>query len=166
MLGEELPFVAEDLGVITPDVDQLREECGLMGMKVLQFAFGDYGHAYLPHNYQHSNWACYTGTHDNNTSLGWYHESDEETKHRYRMVAGRDGSEPHWDLIRLALSSTAKWAIIPLQDVLGLDHNGRMNIPGQAGGHWSWRMHQVAQHDSDRLRSLIEVYSRLPGQQQ
>ena len=136
-----------------------------MGMKVLQFAFGDYGHAYLPHNYQHSNWACYTGTHDNNTSLGWYHESDEETKHRYRMVAGRDGSEPHWDLIRLALSSTAKWAIIPLQDVLGLDHNGRMNIPGQAGGHWSWRMHQVAQHDSDRLRSLIEVYSRLPGQQ-
>ena len=68
------------------------------------------------------------------TSLGWYHESDEETKHRYR-IAGRDGSELHWDLIRLALSSTAKWAIIPLQDVLGLDHNGRMNIPGQAGGH-------------------------------
>jgi 4-alpha-glucanotransferase len=162
---EDLPFLAEDLGVITPDVDQLREQYNLMGMKVLQFAFDDFKHDYLPHNYQHRNWACYTGTHDNNTSAGWYRSSDEATKHRFRVYVGRDGSDASWDLIRLAWSSIADWAIAPMQDILNLGSDGRMNIPGQAGGHWSWRMFDLPYHLTNRLRTLTEAYGRLFDQQ-
>ena len=119
-----------------------------MGMKVLQFAFGDMDTPIF-RNIISTPTGRATGTHDNNTSLGWYHESDEETKHRYRMVAGRDGRS-QLGLDRLALSQL-KWAIIPLQDVLGLDTMGDEYLTSR----WplSWRMHQVAQHDSDRLRS-------------
>jgi 4-alpha-glucanotransferase len=161
----ELPFVAEDLGVITPDVDELREKYALMGMKVLQFAFDKYTNEYLPHNYSHSNWACYTGTHDNDTSRGWYQHSDETTKHRFRVYVGRDGSDASWDMIRLAWSSNAKWAIAPLQDILNLGSEGRMNIPGQSGGHWGWRMFDIPMYQTNRLRDLTEAYGRLHEQQ-
>lgn len=161
----ELPFVAEDLGVITPDVDELREKYNLMGMKVLQFAFDEFTNAYLPHNYTHANWACYTGTHDNDTSKGWYENSDESTKHHFRVYCGRDGSDASWDLIRMAWASNAKWAIAPLQDVLNLGSEGRMNIPGQAGGHWGWRMFDIPTYQTSRLRELTEAYGRLFEQQ-
>ena len=155
-----LPFLAEDLGVITPDVDELREDFGLMGMKVLQFAFGDYEDPYLPHNYNSPTWACYTGTHDNDTCIGWYHGSDEITRHRYRIYSGRSGHEPNWDLIRMAWGSIAQWSITTMQDVLNLGSEGRMNIPGQAGGHWAWRAHDLPVSAAHRLASLAEAYGR------
>lgn len=155
-----LPFLAEDLGVITPDVDELRLSFKLMGMKVLQFAFGDYEDPYLPHNYDSQNWACYTGTHDNDTCIGWYRGSEDLTKHRYRFYTGRSGEEPNWDLIRLAWSSVADWSITTMQDILNLDSEGRMNIPGQGGGHWAWRAHDLPVSSAHRLASLAESYGR------
>ena len=156
----DLPFLAEDLGVITPDVDELREDFDLMGMKVLQFAFGDYEDPYLPHNYHTPAWACYTGTHDNDTCIGWYHGSDEVTRHRYRIYSGRSGQEPNWDLIRMAWGSIAQWSITTMQDILNLGSEGRMNIPGQAGGHWAWRAHDLPVSAAHRLASLAEAYGR------
>ena len=161
-----LPFIAEDLGHITPDVDELRESFDLMGMKVLQFAFGEYTHKYLPHSYDSSNYTCYTGTHDNDTTIGWYHASDEVTRHRYRVYAGRSGTEPHWDLIRMAWSSVAKWAIAPMQDVLGLGGEARMNKPGDSSGNWLWRAPSLPQPEATRIRHLTEAYGRLPEQQE
>ena len=157
-----LPFVAEDLGVITPDVDELREEFSLMGMKVLQFAFDSFTHTYLPHSYDGPRWACYTGTHDNDTIRGWYEHAPAEHQHRYRVYVARDGSEPHWDLIRLAWSSVAQWSITTMQDVLGLDASGRMNIPGEGAGNWSWRAHELPHHGAERLHFLSETFGRLP----
>ena len=158
----ELQLFAEDLGIITDDVHELREKYGLMGMKILQFAFESYEHEYLPHNYTSANWVCYTGTHDNDTAVGWYQNAPEIFKHRYRMVVGRNGSEPHWDLMRLAWSSVAKWAITPMQDIFGLDSSARMNLPGQAGGQWGWRMSDIPWNQVGRLRHLSETYGRLP----
>ena len=135
-----------------------------MGMKVLQFAFDSFEHTYLPHSYNHPCWACYTGTHDNDTVRGWYNSAPHTIQHRYRVYVGRDGSEPHWDLIRLAWSSTAQWAITTLQDVLGLDASGRMNIPGEGAGNWSWRAHTLPSDAASRLRFMNEVYARLPSQ--
>jgi 4-alpha-glucanotransferase len=162
---KELPFLAEDLGHITPDVEELRGSLGLMGMKVLQFAFGNYTHKYLPHTYGSSNFACYTGTHDNDTTLGWYTSSDEVTRHRYRVYAGRSGTEPHWDLIRMAWSSVARWAIAPMQDVLGLGGEARMNLPGDGKGNWLWRAPSLPRPAAARLRHMTEAYGRLPEQQ-
>lgn len=161
----DLPFIAEDLGEITPDVDAFREELGFMGMKILQFAFDDYTHKYLPHNFENDNFAVYTGTHDNDTTLGWYQSVSEDQQHRYRVYCGRNGSEPHWDLIRSAWSSIAKVAIAPYQDVLGLDSSGRMNIPGLSQNNWTWRSKELPQHLANRLRFLTEAYGRLPEQQ-
>ena len=161
----DLPFIAEDLGLITPDVDELREDLGFMGMKVLQFAFGEYTHQYLPHNYENSNFACYTGTHDNDTTLGWYTNGDEQDKHRYRVYCGRSGSEPHWDLVRLAWSSVAQVSIAPFQDILGLGSEGRMNVPGNSSDNWTWRAADLPEPLIQRLRFLNEAYGRLPEQQ-
>ena len=161
----KLPFIAEDLGLITPDVDELREKLGFMGMKILQFAFDEYTHKYLPHNFENDNFAVYTGTHDNDTTLGWYQSAPELHQHRYRVYCGRNGAEPHWDLIRLAWASVAKIAIAPLQDVLGLDSSARMNIPGLSQNNWTWRAKELPEHLANRLRFLAEAYGRLPEQQ-
>ncbi|MEA3406725.1 MAG: 4-alpha-glucanotransferase [Chloroflexota bacterium] len=135
----ELPIIAEDLGVITKDVEELRKAFGFPGMKVLQFAFGsDATNTALPHNYV-PNMVAYTGTHDNDTSLGWYDSLDEETKHKVRVYTGTDGSNINWTLMRLAMISVAKIVIFPLQDVLGLGTEARLNVPGKPQGNWTWR---------------------------
>ena len=131
-----LPLVAEDLGVITPPVERLREELGLPGMRVLQFAFdGSSRNLHRPEN--HTEWSVvFTGTHDNDTALGWWASLDD----RRRATTGLDPAEPNWSLIRLALSSRARLAIVPAQDLLGLGSEARMNTPGRAEGNWSWRL--------------------------
>jgi 4-alpha-glucanotransferase len=152
----ELPIIAEDLGIITRDVEELRKEFGFPGMKVLQFAFGSDGaNPALPHNYS-PNMVVYTGTHDNDTSLGWYDSLDEKTKHRVRVYTGTDGSTVNWALMRLALNSVAKMAIFPLQDVLGLGSEARLNVPGKAHGNWTWR-YEADDLDQETANSLCEL---------
>jgi 4-alpha-glucanotransferase len=138
----DLPIIAEDLGIITPAVTELRRRLGLPGMRVLQFAFDfDPRNAYLPHNFSSTNTVVYTGTHDNNTTLGWFlgPEVDERTRELVRRYTGSDGRQISRDLIRLALSSVARLAIFPLQDVLGFGADCRMNTPGTSEGNWRWR---------------------------
>lgn len=135
----ELPLIAEDLGIITDEVRALRKEAGFPGMRVLQFAFGnDRNNAYLPHSCDFNS-IMYTGTHDNNTSRGWYAEATEAEKDHYRRYLNVDGSNVAWDLIRLAFASPAVFAIVPLQDVLNLDGDCRMNTPGVSEGNWGFR---------------------------
>ncbi|MBI3327515.1 MAG: 4-alpha-glucanotransferase [Nitrospinae bacterium] len=169
-----LPIIAEDLGVITPQVVALRECFGFPGMRVLQFAFGKRARAQEdhPHNYpRHS--VVYTGTHDNNTTVGWFTEvgTGDSTRSLADIEAGRalalkylgtDGSQIHWDMIRLALASPADTAIIPLQDVLGLGSEARMNRPGTARGNWEWRVaaEMLTSELAGRLRELTELYGR------
>jgi len=135
----KLPIVAEDLGLITPDVIELRDSCGFPGMRILQFAFGGDGtHEYLPHNYV-PNTVAYSGTHDNDTARGWWdhaHPRERAFAGSY-LVAGADNI--HWAMIRAACNSVAITAVFPLQDVLGLDGSHRMNIPGTGDGNWTWR---------------------------
>jgi 4-alpha-glucanotransferase len=160
-----LPFIAEDLGLITPEVRALREQVGLPGMRVLQFAFGDTSaNPYLPHNYDR-NTVVYTGTHDNDTTRGWYAALGDKEKwflHRYAPHVGPDIA---WDLMRLAWGSVADYALAPLQDVLSLGNEARMNLPGRPAGNWSWRYTPGMLNDGvlDRLGDLTEVYGRHPG---
>jgi 4-alpha-glucanotransferase len=162
-LGNDLPIIAEDLGVITPDVVALRERFEFPGMKVLQFAF-DSGakNPFLPHNYAPSA-VAYTGTHDNDTTRGWYATAPEAQREFARRYLRTDGSEFHWDLIRLAASSVADVAIYPMQDVLGLDASGRMNTPGIAGGNWGWRFRweELPAGATERLREAAELFGRV-----
>jgi 4-alpha-glucanotransferase len=134
-------------------------------MKVLQFAFGDTAaNPYLPHNYG-PNAAVYTGTHDNDTTVGWYSALPDEQRHRVRTYLQSDGSDIAWDLIRLALASVADTAIVPLQDVLSLETESRMNTPGQPAGNWAWRFHaeQLDDHAAGRLRDLTTLFNRAPA---
>ncbi|OGO07560.1 MAG: 4-alpha-glucanotransferase [Chloroflexi bacterium RBG_13_60_9] len=157
-----LPFVAEDLGVITEDVDSLREQLGLPGMRILQFAFdGGKENPFLPFNFEPRT-VVYTGTHDNDTTLGWYLSLSEEER---GIVDGyRQGGDVAWDFIRMAWSSVAETAVCPLQDVLGLGNEGRMNYPGRPGGNWGWRFEaeDLRAGLAARLRDLTELYGRLP----
>ena len=163
----DLPLIAEDLGFITPEVEALRERLGLPGMKILQFAFGtDAANPYLPHNYE-PNVAVYTGTHDNETLVGWArHLSPRERDNLHRYL-GPVGEDLHWALIRLAYRSVADLAIIPLQDVLGLGNEARMNRPGHLGGNWSWRYRADALHEGvrARLREMALAYGRIEPQE-
>lgn len=171
-----LPLIAEDLGVITPPVEALRDEFGFPGMRVLQFAFGDDPKAsdYRPHNFV-PNCAVYTGTHDNDTTVGWFQSEAgsgttrsaeqiaRECEHTLRYL-NTDGREIHWDMIRLAMASVARLAVFPMQDVLGLGTEARMNLPGSTTGNWRWRMPGgsfTPQHES-RLRELAEIFERQP----
>lgn len=159
-----LPVILEDLGVITPDVEELREATGLPGMKVLQFAFGEGADAaYLPHNHV-PNSVVYTGTHDNDTALGFWNAAPEGIKDHVRSYLGIHGHDFVWDFIRTAFASVAHTAIVPMQDVLALDGGARMNIPGSEKGNWAWRVRGEAfhQHLSSRLRHLAEIYGRTP----
>jgi len=163
-----LPLIAEDLGELTPGVEALRDILGFPGMKVLQFAFdGQRGNPYLPHNFRNSNCLVYTGTHDNNTSNGWFYgpETSEATKLAildYMNLANRD--EFHWQFIRLAMQSVASLAIFPVQDILGYDQRFRMNTPGRAEGNWSWRLTPGAltPEIGQRLLHLTDLYNRRP----
>ena len=137
-----LPFIAEDLGIITPDVRALRDEFQIPGTRVLQFAFdGDPANPYLPHNYP-TNCVVYTGTHDNNTTRGWFDELPDGQRQNlwnYLKQPAGESSDAAVALIRLAWSSVAALALAPLQDVLNLGSDARMNVPGQAEGNWRWR---------------------------
>lgn len=137
-----LPIIAEDLGVITEPVEKLRDDFDFPGMKILQFAFHSKdGNTYLPHNYQR-NAIVYTGTHDNDTICGWYNTLEDFARDNVHTYLASDGDDIHWKMIRLAWASTAKIAIAPLQDFLGLGSKGRMNTPGIADGNWQWRFHE------------------------
>jgi 4-alpha-glucanotransferase len=135
----DLPIVAEDLGVITPDVAKLLSDCQFPGMKVLLFAFAEDGtHEYLPHNYQ-ANCVVYTGTHDTNTVHGWWASASDHERHVAGSYLGQVGEDVHWAMIRAASTSVANTVIFPFQDVLGLGAQERMNVPGTTNGNWSWR---------------------------
>ncbi len=158
----ELPIIAEDLGVITRDVVDLRESFGLPGMKILQFAFeGEPDDPFLPHNYQR-NCVVYTGTHDNDTAYGWYQRVGENERSFYRQYLNRDGRDVAWDFIRACWASVAVFALAPMQDFLKLDNKARMNYPGNPSGNWTWRM-PPGSLSSDLEESIYELnylYSR------
>jgi 4-alpha-glucanotransferase len=172
----DLPLIAEDLGVITPAVEALRDRFGLPGMRVLQFGFSTTSseEKYLPHFYV-PHCIAYTGTHDNDTALGWLRSTHVQTtqpaaqvraERRYALrYTGTRGKEFHWDMIRLAFASVADVAIVPMQDILGLDSSARMNVPGIAAGNWGWRFtpDQLRPGIIDRLSEMTAIYSRWNG---
>lgn len=157
-----LPLVAEDLGLITRDVEALRRTLGLPGMRVLHFAFGgDASHRYLPHNHEHDT-VVYTGTHDNDTTLGWWRSASEHERDFARRYLATDGHEIAWSLLRAAIASVADTAIAPLQDVLSLGSEARMNRPGDGDGWWTWRFEtwQLGPAHAQRLAELCRLYGR------
>jgi len=170
---DRLPFVAENLGVITPDVEALRERLRLPGMAILQFAFGNDPQApdFKPHNYVRD-LVVYTGTHDNDTTVGWWTggvghstRSDTEREHERdhaRRYLDLDGRDVHWQFIRAALASVADTAIVPVQDLLGLGSDARMNRPGTDTGNWRWRLvpGQLDRETARRLAVIAETYDR------
>jgi 4-alpha-glucanotransferase len=169
----ELSFIAEDLGTVVPGVYKLRDEFDLPGMRVLQFGFGNEPSAkyHLPFSYSH-NTAVYTGTHDNNTVVGWYDEAKKETRKKKKTVDfsllaeyfDTGGSNIHWQMIREAMKSAANISIFPMQDILGLDQDARMNTPGIPTGNWRWRLEENAPTAdlAARLRKETQTFSRLP----
>lgn len=164
----ELPIIAEDLGVITPEVEALRDQFGFPGMKVLQFAFGHDDKLFrgLMEGFP-ENSVIYTGTHDNDTTLGWFHntsgrnpEEAELERANVKRLLHSDGSNLNWELIEIALKSSARAAIIPLQDVLGLGTEGRMNLPGTTQGNWEWRFTEEMLTDEIKQRmKQLTIYS-------
>jgi 4-alpha-glucanotransferase len=158
----ELPIVVEDLGLITPDVHALREELGFPGMKVLQFAFdGGSRSQYLPHMYDR-NCVVYPGTHDNQTTVGWFQAISDDARRQVQTYLGTDGSDIAWDFARLSLSSVAEAAIVTLQDIMRLGDEARMNTPGVAVGNWRWRFmeHQLHGGLAAGLGELTHSYGR------
>ena len=166
----DLPILAEDLGVITPEVVALRERFGFPGMKILQFAFDskesgglNATNAFLPHNHT-ANSVVYTGTHDNDTTKGWYRERTVEEQDFIRRYLARDDHDIVWDFIRMAMASVACFALVPMQDLLNLGSDARMNIPSTLGSNWAWRYRPEALNPSvsGRLRDMVELYGRNP----
>lgn len=169
----KLPVFAEDLGVITPDVEELRDEFNFPGMRILQFAFGgDSKNHDLPHNYI-QNCAAYTGTHDNDTTVGWFNSEAGSGSTRDESQIGKErqfcleyldsnGAEIHWDFIRAVWASVADTAIAPMQDILGLGNEARMNLPASSQGNWSWRYRKenLTEDTAERLKHLTEIYGR------
>ena len=157
-----LPLIAEDLGLITPPVNALRLQFGLPGMRILQFAFGGATEArFLPHNFERHT-VVYTGTHDNDCTRGWHAAMTDAERDFFHRYCASTGAEPAWDLIRLAWASVADLAIAPLQDVLDLGSEGRMNYPGQPAGNWDWRFqaHMLTDQRLARLADWTEIYDR------
>jgi 4-alpha-glucanotransferase len=170
----DLPIIAENLGVITPEVEKLRKQFGFPGMAILQFAFGSDPQApsFRPHNYTRDV-VAFTGTHDNDTTVGWWtgagaghstRTTEEITRERAFAMRylSTDGREIHWDFIRAVMASVADVAMIPMQDVLGLGNEARMNAPGRPTGNWRWRMAPSVLTDglAQRLRELGSLYER------
>lgn len=157
-----LPLIAEDLGEITDDVHELRRAVGMPCMRVLQFGFDQIDGDHTPHRIAEDT-LLYTGTHDNDTTVGWWRSAGAEVHERYRRYTGLGGNDIARELLRLALTSPARWAIVPMQDLLGLDSTARMNTPGVAEGNWAWRMQALPENDlAAELEPLIEVSGRLP----
>ncbi len=157
-----LPLVAEDLGIITAEVDALRRRYDLPGMKILQFAFGgDADNPYLPHNHEADS-VVYTGTHDNDVTLSWYESLSAPAREHVMGYLGGPLEPMPWPLIRCAMASVARLAVVPMQDVLGLGQGHRMNQPGTTEGNWRWRFEweQVEPELSQRLASMVELYGR------
>jgi len=164
-LGKNLPIIAEDLGIITEAVEDLRDSFHLPGMKILQFAFEDSkDNNFLPHLHI-PNSICYTGTHDNDTTVSWYKTIPEENKDKLRRYLNTDANNIAWDMIRACYGSVSNMAIVPLQDLLSFDAWARMNTPGSATGNWQWRYtsdmltHTLQQH----LLSITRLYGRSKG---
>ena len=158
----ELPIIAEDLGVMTPSVEELRDSFQFPGMKILQFAFGsDSKNSFLPHNYN-QNCVVYTGTHDNDTTIGWFHSAPEIERHRAREYSLSDDHDIQWALIRLAMLSVADQAIFPLQDYMNLDGTHRMNLPGTVENNWNWRYtpEMLNSVDKNRMKHLVSLSNR------
>ncbi len=156
----ELPLIAEDLGSLTPEVEYLRDTFGFPGMHILQYAFG--GDAYnrdLPHNYI-KNCIAYTGTHDNDTTAGWYKAAEKNARKHGRKYLQSNGREIHWDMIRAAFASVADTAIVPMQDILGLGSGSRMNTPATGSDNWSWRLGEIPDGVAERLKDLTETFGR------
>jgi 4-alpha-glucanotransferase len=159
---DPLPLVAEDLGIITAEVDALRQKYHLPGMKILQFAFGgDASNPYLPHN-QTVDSVVYTGTHDNDTTLGWYQSLPQAVQHHVQSYLGMPQEAMPWPMIRSTLASVARLAILPMQDLLELDSKHRMNTPGTSDGNWRWRFEwpQIDEALAPRLKELMALYGR------
>ena len=156
-----LPIIAEDLGVITPDVVELRDRFNLPGMRILQFGFSGPDNPFLPHNYI-TNCVAYTGTHDNDTACGWFDSAPEEEQKFALRYLNSDGSDFAWDLIRGVWSSVAVYAVAPMQDVLSLGTEARMNYPSRLGGNWEWRMKEedMSLRLAERLREFNGLYLR------
>ena len=163
-LGDDLPIIAEDLGTITKEVDELRMSFNFPGMKILQFAFEVTGESnYLPHQYTDTNCVCYTGTHDNDTTRGWFTTLKKDCQKKVLTYSGAKGdTDIAFQLIRLCLGSIAKYAIIPMQDALGHGSEARMNTPGTPSGNWSWRLEsdELTGELSETLRRLNLLYGR------
>ncbi len=159
-----LPIIAEDLGLITPEVEAVRDALGLPGMKVLHFAWSDASNQYLPHNYE-PNYVVYSGTHDNDTTVGWFATASPSERFYVHTYIGTNGSNIAWDFIRLAFTSRANMAIVPLQDVLSLGTHARMNQPGRASGNWGWRYRDgvLSEELAQRLRNLTIATGRTIG---
>jgi 4-alpha-glucanotransferase len=166
--------VAENLGVLTPEVESIRKEFGFPGMSILQFAFGNdpQGPSFRPHNYERA-LAAYTGVHDNDTTVGWWTSSGigdstrsaediRQEREFARAYLGFEDKPINWVLIRAVLASVADVAIIPLQDVLGLGNEARMNLPGTIGGNWKWRYRRgaVTAEICERLSAFNRMYDR------
>lgn len=159
----QLPIIAEDLGVITEEVIELREQFQLPGMRITQFAFNGNPHdPFLPHNHENHS-VVYTGTHDNDTSRGWYERVPEKEKRFYRRYLDRDGSQVAWDFIRATWGSVAVFAIAPFQDFLDLGNEARMNYPGNPSGNWTWRM--IETDLNPKLRDRIQEINFLFGRE-
>ena len=168
--------MAEDLGVITPDVEELRDGFGFPGMRILQFAFGgDTENLDLPHNYI-PNCVVYTGTHDNDTTIGWYHSQAGAGSTRDLEQIGKehdfclkylnsDGEEIHWDFVRAVWASVADTVIAPMQDLLGLGTEGRMNLPASESGNWQWQCKEgdLSREIVERLKEMTDIYGRSPN---
>lgn len=157
----KMPIIAEDLGVVTPQVEALRDRFEFPGMKTLQFAFTDPRNPFLPHAYT-QNYVVYTGTHDNDTSTGWFKSAPPHEREFAQRYLARNGEDFAWDLIRVAMSSVADTVIIPLPDVMSLGSEARMNYPGRPAGNWGWRFTWEMLEDRyrDRLREMTELYGR------
>jgi len=158
--GRPLSLIAEDLGVITPGVEALRDRYRLPGMKILQFAFdGNPENPYLPANYKGTNWCVYTGTHDNATCIGWWQQLSGEQRHQVEQLLGPVHA-PGWQLLELALASQADWAVVPLQDLLQLGDEARFNTPGTDQGNWQWRLSGDLDAIAGPLKGLGEMAQR------
>ena len=159
----DAPLIAEDLGAVTPEVTALRDKFGFPGIKLLQFAFGTDPQAptFLPYNYDRNS-VAFTGTHDNDTTRGWFEKLDEKERRTALDYLGTSvRSEIHWDMLRAVWSSVANVAIAPIQDLLGLGTEARMNLPGTSQGNWEWRLTELpGAQVQTRLKELTQIYGR------
>lgn len=161
-LGDDLPIFAEDLGLITPEVVALRDQFNFPGMRILQFAFEGGESTFLPHQFDTRNCICYTGTHDNDTTVGWYQHTSEYARDKVRRYMNTDASSVSWDFIRICLGTVARYAIFPVQDLLKVSSDCRMNTPGTAEHNWEWRFREGELNSgmAGGLRQMTELFGR------